>query len=158
MQVSKHRPMLQEVWRDLKSPPNHQLKRVPCMQEGNAGGLWNISPLPELKYKSIMQNSSVIFLILENYRYYWLQAGRNTVFRRRLAISKDKELIPCPHNPVRWNTEKLQRCQNNVSATYARLMHFLTPYVHISWTCRQFANGVVKEESRYSPCYGATIT
>lgn len=66
--------MLQEVWRDLKSSPNHQLKRVPRVQEGDAGGLWKIAPLPELKYKSIMtQNFSVNSLILENYKYYRLQ-------------------------------------------------------------------------------------
>lgn len=71
----------------------------------------------------------------ENYKYYSLQSGRNTVFRRRLSISKDKkiELIPCCHSPIHQKTEELQRCQGRekVSVKYTHLMHFLTPYIHL---------------------------
>lgn len=66
------------------------------MQEKNADCLSKISPLLELKYKSTMQkNFSVNLPILEYYKYYSLQTGRNTVFRRRLPV-KTKNLSSFP--------------------------------------------------------------
>lgn len=77
---------------------------------------------------------SVNLLILENYKYYSLQRGKNAVFRRRMTISRDKkknELILAITLQFIRTLKNYRDARERKRLVISSLMHFITPYIHI---------------------------